>query len=1315
VDKDQRDKHMDDASFEGDAPTLTPSLITDCPPTEGIVDVAHDSEGDAPVTEESAGRYVHLDTGRLFDDKTRTVAEPPTRAELGRGGMGRVLLAFDHHVGRDVAIKELLPMAGGGGTPATPRSPMSGSGQLVARFLREARVTGQLEHPSIVPVYEVGRRDDDTLYYAMKLVRGRTLREAIAECSSLPERLMLLSHVADLCYAVAYAHSRGVINRDIKPDNIMLGEFGETLVLDWGLAKILGKEDLRGREIAREIEQVDEAASGQTVAQFLGTPNYMPPEQAWGRLDEVDDRSDVWSIGAVLYQVLTGIPPFTGRTAFEVVGKVRDEPVLPVHEVQPDAPPELAAIAMRCLERKRDKRYQSAREVAEDIERYQSGARVAAYEYTSWELLKRFISRNKVATGAALLILLTLLISMGFVWNAYRSEQSVRRDLEESEAQARSSAEEALQNEQRAVESEKLALDNEKDARIGLAEAFRQKALRKAGEQTLDAALAYNALSLANREDPDVRGAVLSGGPLGPPRHLWAAASAAIPHALTLSTDGRFLAAANGTRLVTIWELPEGRTLRTVEGTTGAIHTVRFSLDGSWLAMGGEEGVDLVRTKGEQRPLRLQGTARGIAALSFLPDGKKLVGAGLYSITVWDVTTRVQVATFAGEAHSYRDIAVAPDGKSVAVVTDEQEVHRYDLSRGKGKFLGYVPLPSGSVNAALSDDGLRVAVRTGNGDLSVLPVDGSSSVRRLRLPARSRPEFIAMPGGGLVVVAEKSGRVAVWDAKEGAPKTLVPGRKAGLSAVAADVPSQRLVTGGTDGKLRLWDLEASEELTGSSSGNSEIEVSVALGRGNPGKEEARESSADGGAQVAWSPDGALVATSTGTRFVQVWDAATGREQTSVIWPGAMVTELDFTENRKLRITGNATTCAAVDLEALKSERVDCPHQPRDEKTAKDSPEPPPFRTAVTAAPITASAWSPGKTRLATMDGNGIIRCWEMWSWDHSALIGHSGAVHGVAFSPDGRHLASIGKDGKSRVWKLGSKAETPNAAVLSQHESWGQRLLFSSSGSSVVSTGWDGTVRLAPTAGGGESRVHRTTDPWGTSLAVTDAGGFVAAGGSEGTIDIWRLEEETKLASFPGQAGPVADLAFSPDGDVLAGAGWNDRFIRLWSIPTGQSVSDFEGSSLGNWSVALTSDGRRIAATGRDGKVRVWDTRSGSLQREVLVDVSECRYVTWSANDAYLVAGSTDGLVVLMNGRGLDVLMRFEVERGPVHQLAFAPDSELLAVASAGNLVSLIALAQLDTPGDELANKCLSHFGFSLEGTVVQRDQDPMNLDFVPR
>ncbi|MBZ0232232.1 MAG: serine/threonine protein kinase, partial [Deltaproteobacteria bacterium] len=315
------------------------------------------------------GRYVHL-------------------GELGRGGLGKVALVRDRRLGREIAIKQLVH-----------RSRASR-----ARFRREAQLTAQLEHPAIVPVHELGVRPDGTLYYTMKRIRGRSLGSALRDAKTLQDRLRLISHFRRLCEAVAYAHSRGVVHRDLKPENVMVGEFGETLVVDWGLAKVRGSDDPQAQDL-RERVHVLAAGKGSgsdatsTIhGHAIGTPAYMSPEQARGDLEAIDERSDVWGLGAILFEILTGRPPFVGGRAMEVLEQVREKPAPRVRDVSREAPAELAAIADRALVRDRSSRYPGAKELADEIAAWQDGGDVRAYEYSTWDLVRRFVGRHRVAS-----------------------------------------------------------------------------------------------------------------------------------------------------------------------------------------------------------------------------------------------------------------------------------------------------------------------------------------------------------------------------------------------------------------------------------------------------------------------------------------------------------------------------------------------------------------------------------------------------------------------------------------------------------------------------------------------------------------------------------------------------------------------------------------------------------------------------------------------------------------------------------------------------------------------------------------------------
>ena len=343
------------------------------------------------------------------------------RDEIGRGGIGRVLRAMDLHLGREVAIKELLPQF----VALNSRESVTRKSQTELRFLTEARITGNLEHPGVVPVYEMGQRADGTLYYVMKLVRGQTLSHAI-KGRDVQGRLALLPHFIDVCNAIAFAHSHGVIHRDLKPENIMLGPFGETLVLDWGLAKIKDQTDLRGNEIAGLIARLRERDTGDTaIGVPMGTPQYMPPEQALGDVNNIDERSDVYTLGAILYELLTGKPPHQEKTPMQTILAVLEKPVIPPQKLEPDVPPELAAIAMRALSKDKLSRYATAQELVEEVQCFQQGHLVRSYRYTLRELFVRWVARHY----RLLLVAIVVLVAVGGAWwyRGWADEMRMRR------------------------------------------------------------------------------------------------------------------------------------------------------------------------------------------------------------------------------------------------------------------------------------------------------------------------------------------------------------------------------------------------------------------------------------------------------------------------------------------------------------------------------------------------------------------------------------------------------------------------------------------------------------------------------------------------------------------------------------------------------------------------------------------------------------------------------------------------------------------------------------------------------------------------
>ncbi len=322
-----------------------------------------------------------LPSGSLTVDALPQVAwESYSRIdEFARGGLGRIIRAIDKRTGRTVAIKEML----------------ADNSDAAPRFVREALVTANLQHPAIVPVYEVGRWPDDKPFYAMKLVRGRPFNDVIDGTKNLDGRLALLSHVASIADALAYAHEQRVIHRDLKPHNVLCGTHGETVVIDWGLARRLDELDP-----ASSMDRSNSAPPGQTqVGTVLGTPSYMAPEQA--RAERADERTDVYAIGAILYHLLSGRPPHTGKTIEELLVRVKDETPPTLTSLDQRVPRDLAAICARAMARSPDERYPSAAEYAADLRRFMTGQLVLAHHYSRGERIRRFVGRHRALLAVA--------------------------------------------------------------------------------------------------------------------------------------------------------------------------------------------------------------------------------------------------------------------------------------------------------------------------------------------------------------------------------------------------------------------------------------------------------------------------------------------------------------------------------------------------------------------------------------------------------------------------------------------------------------------------------------------------------------------------------------------------------------------------------------------------------------------------------------------------------------------------------------------------------------------------------------------------
>jgi tetratricopeptide (TPR) repeat protein len=313
------------------------------------------------------------------------------RELLGSGGMGKVVVARDKRLGRLLAVKVAKVDDPG----------------LRVRFTREAVLTARLQHPSIIPVHEAGVWPGDEPFYAMKLVAGAPLAKLIAKTKTLDDRLALIPNVIAVVDALAYAHSQRVIHRDLKPDNVIVGEYGETIVIDWGLAKELDSDDDHASAPDRTIDRVDAGSTVEGAA--MGTPPYMAPEQARG--ERLDERADVYGLGAMLYHVLCGQPPYNGANAQAVMDQVEAGPPRALGERQNGIPADLLAIVDKAMARDKAQRYENAKQLADDLKRFERGQLVAAHAYSRGELIGRWLARHKLPVAITAMALVAIAIA----------------------------------------------------------------------------------------------------------------------------------------------------------------------------------------------------------------------------------------------------------------------------------------------------------------------------------------------------------------------------------------------------------------------------------------------------------------------------------------------------------------------------------------------------------------------------------------------------------------------------------------------------------------------------------------------------------------------------------------------------------------------------------------------------------------------------------------------------------------------------------------------------------------------------------------
>jgi WD40 repeat protein/serine/threonine protein kinase len=1033
-------------------------------------------------------------------------ADGEGRYELFRlhasGGIGRVWLARDADLDRDVALKELLPER-------------AGDPGMTARFLREARITGRLQHPGIVPVYEMALgRDGEPPFYTMRLIHGQTLTEAVrayharrtAGYGLRADRLgliRLLNAFISVCHTVAYAHVQGVVHRDLKGENVVLGDFGEVIVLDWGFAKLLDKD--RAGEVGETAAannffvNLSAADSRHTQAgQVLGTPAYMAPEQAEGRLDQIDARTDVFGLGAILYEILTGQPPFVGQDTVEVLRKARTGEMPRPQAVATDTPAALDAICARAMARRPEDRYPTATAVAQEVQHWLADEPIEAYREPILGRLSRKTRRHRAALAVLLAIVVTGSLAGGLglalVGEARSRLTRAQAQAETDKAEGRAAADAEIK---RRLESQ---LYFERVARA-------ERELAANNLERADALLAACPEWLRGWEWRYLRRSLTA-----EPQVLRGHKAAV--SAVVYSPDGNSLASASHDGTLKIWNAATGEEQFSIAGHADVAYDAAFSPDGSLLASAGWDGVVKlwdVATRKEVRSLR--GHEGPVSRLAFAPHGRLLASLGTgQHILIWDVvegTLLKKVETPSGQS-IYR-IVFSPGGERLAV-TSSQAISFWETSRWSPQ--RQLDMPNRYVKClAFSPD--RRLLATGEGDLAygnpgrVRLWDLETGELLATLEGHTEPIFglVFSPDGSRLFSASQDKTVKIWDVASCQEALSLRGHTDTVRGLSLSPDGHRLATAGADGDVRLWDATPGE------TNRSPYELLNLTGH----KEAVFA--------LAYSPDGRRLASVSHSAGVSIWDAATGR---------------NLAQNQQLEATNSFTLTFSPDGQSLAVAENSGKIHLMDVRTGQMGR----FFETHSYGPIRSVAFSPDGQRLACASWDRSVRVWTLDSGAELVLRGHAEAVLGVAFSPKDGLLASASYDNTVRIWngRTGELVQT-----LIGHTSRVQGVAFSRSGKRLASAGNDDTVRVWDAATWELIATLRGHTAGVSGVAFSSDDRFVASASHDRTVKVWDLDNGKTVRTFRGHTDRVHAVAFSPDGTRVASAS-HDRTVKVWKF-----------------------------------------------------------------------------------------------------------------------------------------------------------------------
>jgi WD40 repeat protein/tRNA A-37 threonylcarbamoyl transferase component Bud32 len=1058
--------------------------------------------------------------------KIRRFGDYELLGQIAEGGMGIVYFARQISLSRTVALKMI-------------RSGQLATDAEIHRFRTEAEAAATLDHPNIVPIYEIGDHEGQQ-YFSMKLVEGGTLADLnAAQHDRNPAwQRRAAELMARVAIAVHHAHQRGVLHRDLKPTNVLLDEQGEPHLTDFGLAKVLeGRPDFT-----------------QSLA-ILGTPGYMAPEQAAGRVKQLTTAADIYSLGAILYELLVGRQVCPGESTLEILKQVQEnEPASP-RKLNPAVAPDLETICLKCLQKAPDRRYTSAQSFAEDIERFLRGEPILARPVGSGERFVRWCRRKPALAGSLGALVFALVFGFAGVTWQWRNAQHHA----ESEARQRRLAEDAVLR----LTYEKAETLFEQD-RAAQALAHLARLLRQRPNDSTIAARIQSALTL--------RGFSL---PVAQLQH------GARIMTICFSPDGQRVLTASLDGVARMWDARTGRALFDLTHARN-IRLGIFSPDGRFVLTGAYDHTACIWDAADGhrvgQPMTHQGT---VMTANYSLNVERVVTGSQDGIArVWDAATGLPRSNPLVHSNGLEWVAFSPDASRIVTVTTNGIVQIWNVDSAQpDKEPLTIIAGKKAHHAVFSPDGGQVLVS------HMRFFDAQTHEAKQRVVENeaeyynSSAEF--SPDQKRLVCGSLDFTARVWDWRTGSPKSAAMHHDNIVTCAGFSTDGQTVFTTSTDNTARLWTSDAqprSEPLRHDTlvweaqlnAGGSRL--ATRLWTSNAWLWEVRTrpplvptfSHRGPVLSVRFTRDGQRLLTTSEDSTAKLWDVHSGRLLFSIMHL-SWVDHAEFNPVEDHILTASQDGAARI-WDASNGQLVGAPL---------------PHKSKVRWA-----EFSPDGSRVATASDDYTAQVWEARS---GLAIGqtlkHGSWVVAIHFSPDGTRVVTSSLDGTARVWDA-----TTGEAISPPlpHEEMVQNALFTPDGQHVITASRDRTARVWDACTGKllltiehPDGVQRTTPH-----LTRDGRRVVTAAGN--IARIWDVATGQPVTDPLLHKATVNTARFSPDGTCVV-TGSNDKTARIWDARTGFPLSEPMMHGERVTSAEFSSDGRWVVTGSADHHARIWE------------------------------------------------------------------------------------------------------------------------------